>query len=229
MVATTDSTIPLRQCSSKENCIHPEARDGWLPATTDYFNKANKINLRTDCKKCQQRYVQEWRSKNPKKARELSRRYYAKNPEKRREATRRWNANNPERRLQNIYQYHAKHPDSSRRWRVQNPERVRANARRLRAENPEKFRAYDNTRRARQLSAMGSHTREDITAQYQRQKGRCYYCNCKLDNGYHVDHVIPLSRGGTNDPSNLVIACPTCNQSKGAKLLHEWKGSQRLL
>lgn len=36
-----------------------------------------------------------------------------------------------------------------------------------------------------------------------------------------VDHIIPYSRGGTNDPDNLVTACPTCNYGRGAWLLEE--------
>ncbi len=36
-----------------------------------------------------------------------------------------------------------------------------------------------------------------------------------------VDHIVPFSRGGTNDESNLVTACPTCNYGRGAWLLEE--------
>jgi len=80
--------------------------------------------------------------------------------------------------------------------------------------------------------APGSHTIEDVKRQYDRQKGKCYYCGKKLGTGknaYHVDHIIPLSRGGSNDISNLVIACPQCNVSKQDKLLHEWLEGGRLL
>jgi 5-methylcytosine-specific restriction endonuclease McrA len=37
--------------------------------------------------------------------------------------------------------------------------------------------------------------------------------------------VIPLDRGGSNGPENIVIACPECNHSKHNKLPHEWNGS----
>jgi 5-methylcytosine-specific restriction endonuclease McrA len=33
-----------------------------------------------------------------------------------------------------------------------------------------------------------------------------------------MDHVTPLSHGGTNDPSNLVAACKPCNSSRGSHL-----------
>lgn len=33
----------------------------------------------------------------------------------------------------------------------------------------------------------------------------------------HIDHIQPISRGGTNHPSNLRALCAHCNQSKGAR------------
>jgi hypothetical protein len=37
----------------------------------------------------------------------------------------------------------------------------------------------------------------------------------------YTDHVIPRSRGGTDHPDNLVLACLWCNSRKGARLLSE--------
>lgn len=98
--------------------------------------------------------------------------------------------------------------------------------------NRELVRSYTRNRMALKKKAPGSHTIEDVKRQYDRQKGKCYYCGKKLGTGknaYHVDHIIPLSRGGSNDISNLVIACPQCNVSKQDKLLHEWLEGGRLL
>lgn len=39
------------------------------------------------------------------------------------------------------------------------------------------------------------------------------------DRSWHIDHVLPVSKGGGNNPSNLVRSCATCNMSKGNK---EW-------
>lgn len=44
-----------------------------------------------------------------------------------------------------------------------------------------------------------------------------------------VDHVVPLVKGGSNGPDNLVIACSTCNLRKNDKLPHEWPEGGRLL
>jgi len=50
----------------------------------------------------------------------------------------------------------------------------------------------------------------------------CVYCNCELQwESSTVDHVVPLSKGGTHDLENLVLACELCNSRKGSKLLVE--------
>jgi 5-methylcytosine-specific restriction endonuclease McrA len=51
---------------------------------------------------------------------------------------------------------------------------------------------------------------------------RCAYCGGN-DGGIHMDHVIPLSRGGRHAIGNVLPACQGCNLSKGAKLVAEWK------
>ena len=51
--------------------------------------------------------------------------------------------------------------------------------------------------------------------------GRCSYCGA-TGVRMTVDHVVPLSRGGGNEPANLVAACRPCNSSKGSKTLEEW-------
>lgn len=96
----------------------------------------------------------------------------------------------------------------------------------------ETIKANTRNRRARMRLAVGSHTAEDIENQLKRQKSKCYYCKKKLKKGkntYHADHAVPLSRGGSNSPDNLVITCPTCNLKKNNKLPHEWPEGGRLL
>lgn len=59
----------------------------------------------------------------------------------------------------------------------------------------------------------------------------CYYCGAEIYVGGRQkdpdtatrDHVTPLSRGGTNSKDNLVWACKSCNQEKGASTLEEYR------
>lgn len=50
---------------------------------------------------------------------------------------------------------------------------------------------------------------------------RCAYCGT-TQGPFHVEHIHPIARGGSNAPSNLECACVPCNMSKGSKLLSEW-------
>lgn len=46
---------------------------------------------------------------------------------------------------------------------------------------------------------------------------RCHYCGARDD--LQIDHVVPLAKGGTNDPANLVPACMDCNYGKRDRLV----------
>lgn len=57
--------------------------------------------------------------------------------------------------------------------------------------------------------------------QVQRRDGAiCQYCEAYAPYG-HVDHIIPLSKGGTDDLNNLAWSCQQCNLAKGDKLVDE--------
>ena len=58
---------------------------------------------------------------------------------------------------------------------------------------------------------------------YQRDKYQCQSCGkTTLETNLSIDHIIPLSRGGKNDISNLQTLCLTCNQTKTNKLDHRF-------
>lgn len=217
------------------------------PATTEYFYR-DKNGLRADCKAC----VSERAHTNREHKREYNRRRYKANAEqfraqsrawyeahkdeiKRRAAqrTREWYAANKERAAQTKRAYAlSKKEEKAEYDRIRyqaNKEQRRKYVKEWYRANPEVKRAQHLRRRALKANAAGSHTAEDIKTQYERQKGRCYWCGVKVGETYHVDHIVPLSRGGSNDPSNLVVACPTCNISKGSKLPHEWAKGGKLL
>ena len=50
---------------------------------------------------------------------------------------------------------------------------------------------------------------------------KCAYCG-KKDVPLEIEHIIPKSRGGSNQVSNLIIACHECNQTKGSKTAGEF-------
>ena len=70
--------------------------------------------------------------------------------------------------------------------------------------------------RAWRKGAKGKYYPSDIERLRKRQMGICYYCHADLEERFQVDYKIPLSRGGANTSENIVLACPSCNQRKGA-------------
>lgn len=111
-----------------------------------------------------------------------------------------------------------------RQWR-QYPEGFSSRGRRCRHCVNEAAKAYHANRKAKKLAVGGAYGRSDIKLMLKTQGSKCWWCGAVLDEGeYEVDHRIPLSRGGSNKPSNLCISCKTCNRKKSAKLPQEWNG-----
>lgn len=61
--------------------------------------------------------------------------------------------------------------------------------------------------------------REEIINQY---NGHC--ANCGATENLHIDHIHPVSRGGSNDPSNLQVLCSGCNLEKADKVGYQPQG-----
>lgn len=74
---------------------------------------------------------------------------------------------------------------------------------------------------ARKRGNGGAHTWEDIEQLLIEQNYKCFYCKKALTN-YHVDHKMPVSKGGRNDKGNLCCACPSCNLKKKDKTAEEF-------
>lgn len=56
-----------------------------------------------------------------------------------------------------------------------------------------------------------------------RDNYTCQYCG-QVGGIIEVDHIFPVSRGGSNKDDNLCSACRRCNRAKSNKLLTEWRG-----
>jgi hypothetical protein len=82
--------------------------------------------------------------------------------------------------------------------------------------NSEDWNRFSEIRRARERGAEGKFTNDEIKTLFERQRGKCAYCHKSIGKGYHIDHVVPLARGGTNWITNLALACARCNITKGA-------------
>lgn len=114
----------------------------------------------------------------------------------------------------------------ARFWRLNNPEKSKNSYTTWKQNNKEKVLCINRNRFALRRNAEGTHSAEDIQKLLERQSNLCNGCQITLTK-YHVDHIHPISKGGSNWPTNLQILCPTCNTSKGNKTMDEWKSIER--
>lgn len=130
--------------------------------------------------------------------------------QKARERDRRWRQRHPER---------AKELGAARtrRWTEANPDRSRELRRKWADANRDTLQGYQERRRAHKLAAFV----EDVDRKvlYERDEGHCGICYRKVDpKNFHVDHAVPLSKGGEHSYANCQIAHPACNLQKRDKL-----------
>ena len=181
-------------------------------------------------------YSNEHREQLNERRRELHALEYQQNREQILEKNRRWREANPD-----------KVAALNRLWRKNNPERAKANHLRYRdshreqinarnakwaAANPDKRTSCSAVRRARKngnkvgdLAAINSFRKKV----YSKLKIRCYWCReYVLRKDRHIDHIVPLAKGGPHAEWNLCCACGTCNDRKGAKDPSEFSGQGEL-
>lgn len=95
-------------------------------------------------------------------------------------------------------------------------------------ENPEAAAENCRARRARRLSLQGHVSPGIKEALIDVQLGLCLICNSTISlKGSHLDHVVPLCRGGRHEDTNLEVLCASCNLSKGSKLMSEFLSKEK--
>lgn len=167
------------------------------------------------CLECSFINGKRWRSENP----ELAKEYGRKGDDKRRDSK------NAEKRAQYAADKE-KYRQRAADYRSRNIEKTREAARLYALANPEKRALAQRNRKAKKKGGIGTYTKDDESKMLFSQKGKCANCLCKLihkgKHKYHIDHIIPLSKGGRNDKYNLQILCAPCNMKKSAQDPIEW-------
>lgn len=130
---------------------------------------------------------------------EISRARYANlSPDEKTEARKRWSAQRRE--------YAAGHREH---------ERLRRKSYYL--ANKEKYVAYVHTRNANKKHVGGRYTPDDIARIKNTQHNKCAMCRKSLRRNGEIDHIVPISRGGSNFSKNLQLLCRDCNRAKSAR------------
>lgn len=112
------------------------------------------------------------------------------------------------------------------KYRDQNRTKCRARSLAYAANHKPQRAAASANRHARKLAASVGSDRAAVASFYLHSRTaislHCYWCGKNTRRGHrHVDHVMPLSKGGVHSVANLAISCPKCNESKKDKLPQE--------
>lgn len=148
----------------------------------------------TICRECRNTYRRLWRKKNPGRDAVTAKRYRRNNPEKVRASREKYVKNNPDiiRRAQ-MTRDKNKHADIKRR------------------------------RRRKKLAAEGAFTQKEFLELCAIFKNKCLRCGGSFDIGGQyglvADHIIPLSKGGSDYIFNIQCLCGTCNRKKHIKII----------
>lgn len=204
-----------------------------------FFNKniRKKDGYDIYCKSCtremsQKSYLKHI-DKNKKRLKE-----YAKT-QKSKEYKAKWRRENKEKCSEYTAKYRGveENKEKLKKAREKQIERERLLSRERYWANPDYYRKnnikkrFNNIDRTRLNERISSHKRrelkrnnplsekyyfKDILELKEKQNNKCIYCFKSIKKDFHIDHIIPISKGGADSLLNIQILCPTCNVRKSA-------------
>jgi len=204
-------------------------------------------NHNSYCRSCKNEYNRQWRENNAEKIKGYSKFHYHTNIEKNKERTRLWREKNLERvkesrkvwtekNLERVKETRKawieinreKVAEKNKIWYEKNRDRLIEEKKIYRKNNPEKGRSYVRKRRAlRKNNGQEPYTEDQVLNLY---GDNCHICQNPIDlsanravghpgweMALHIDHIVPISKGGPDTLENVKPAHGLCNLSKSSK------------
>ena len=188
-------------------------------------DKQKKDGLCSQCKTCKIQNVKTYSLKNSEKIKDYKKQWALKNQDRLKEDRKIYVKNNKDRIAETKKEWAEKNKErvflTKQKYYLRNTEKVKERAKIFSKTEKGIINARLVHLRRRERIKKVPLDKNDLKELISRYKN-CYWCNDKLNGIYHIDHYIPVSKGGTNEINNLVLSCPTCNLRKNAKDPHKF-------
>ena len=129
-----------------------------------------------------------------------------------------WAAKNRDTVNANSRAWNAKHRDKktaiAAAYREREKEQINARRKSIRQYDKGVERLKAAKRRAQKRAGGGGLSKNIVELLLVQQQGLCACCQVPLNGLFHLDHRVPLSRGGTNTDDNVQLLRPICNMQK---------------
>ena len=183
------------------------------PNTNEYFAFSNKPKglLKSSCKMCDKEYYKKNRDKIINQYKE----YYRNNKEAVSMYKKEYYKDNKDKMIENATNY-----------RKNNREKVSEYLRDYQRNNKDKMVFYANKRRCIEIGNGGNYTKEQWKETLEYFDYKCAYTGECIKDNLNIEHIIPVSKGGTNYIWNLVPSTPQANISKKDRDIEEWYRKQ---
>lgn len=198
-----------------------------IDKSDEAFSKNQKA-----CKSCCQEYMKEYRkTKNYKISKAKSDKKYAiahKEQIKQYRSTDAFKkrANELSRENPNTAVAHRRYKEAhqmqyreyDKRWKLEHPEKVKIWSELWKEKNIHRIREIKHNYKVKRrlVESKGALSINIVGKLIDTQNNKCFYCDSKLET-YHIDHIIPLAKGGEHKDFNVVLSCPKCNLTKSSK------------
>ena len=208
-----------KECNKKYRKDNEEYFKQYRKDNSEKNKEYLKVYWKDNHEELVEKQRQKW-NKNSKKYNEKKKQYRKENPELIKEQKKISHIKHKEANNERMREYYKKNKDKIRLyimdWQRNNPDRI------------SNYRTNTNfKRRSKEFKVdFKPFERKELL---ERDNWTCKCCGIKVHDRStgnwntpdkaHIDHIIPISKGGNSEPSNLQILCRTCNLTKSDKLV----------